>query len=112
MKLTKNQKMLLGAAALVGVAVFLYNRNKKANATSGNGGNEEETSSFGGRRMIGGTRLKGGIAGGNDERVLCTNPTSRVRRGNPKDPCCTGTIEDCDLRGGLANTQKKAIIGR
>ena len=55
MKLTKNQQMLLGAAALVGVAVFLYNRNKKANATSGNGGNGEETSSFGGRRLVAGT---------------------------------------------------------
>lgn len=55
MKLTKNQQMLLGAVALVGVAVFLYNRNKKANATSGNGSNEEETSNFGGRSLVVGT---------------------------------------------------------
>ena len=39
MKLTKNQQMLLGAAALVAVGVYLYRRNKNGN---GNG----NTSSF------------------------------------------------------------------
>ena len=47
MKLTKNQQMLLGVAALAGVAYFLYNRNKTTTTAKTNG---EETSEFRGGR--------------------------------------------------------------
>lgn len=83
MKLTKNQQMLLGAAALVAVGVYLYRRNK-----NGNGGNGNGTSSFGGR-MLGGTALKNTRIGAANKICNCRfrDRNGNIYYGNTSCPC-------------------------
>ena len=112
MKLTKNQQMLLGAAALVAVGVYLYRRNQ-----NGNGGNGNGTSNFGGRRMVRGGRsmgiqrtdLKGGVAQNCGSRTCnCDVRDSNGNVVNSNMPCVTlgSGICGCPPKSTIMNISK------
>lgn len=85
MKLTQNQKMFLGAAALVGVAVFLYNRNKSKNGGTTNQKNGEGESNFTARRAA----IKPVSTRGAYTQCLCDNG-SRCQSKDGSCGCCSG----------------------